>query len=165
MELELLLHNPLSPDTLGMVLRFAELTGIGSIYIRDGNGLLAPEYSDTLIASSEGAILHHPVQPVDDTVSFLRAVEGSKCRAAAVVHSCATPLFDYQFCVYTLLVVGDGHCSLPHNIIAACDELVTVPQYTGRQSHGGKEQLHSLQSAVTMFGYEFMRQRDATTNR
>lgn len=133
--------------------RTFEALGIPRCYVHDPNGLIRPRYGKSrtrrLKKVSAGAFFRIAFERVEDPGPFLSALPGRK--VATVPDPRATPLTAFRFRPDDVLLFGsEGHGISPE-VLARCDERVTIPQR-------GVTQSLNLGVAVGIFLFEANRQ-------
>lgn len=139
-----------------MISRTLETLGIGRCYVYDPNRLIRASYGKSrtrrIKTVSSGAFLRVAFERVEDPEAFLRALPGRK--VATVPGQNAKPLTHFAFRLDNLILFGSEGFGIRPELLALCDERVTIPQR-------GETQSLNLGVAVGITLFEFLRQTDS----
>ena len=149
------LDAPRNFEHVCVISRTLETLGVGLCYVYDPHRLIRPGYGKSrtrrIRTVSAGAFFRVAFERIEEPEAFLRASPGRK--VATVPDAGAEPLTRFSFRPDDLLVFGsEGHGIRPE-LLALCDERVTIPQQ-------GETQSLNLGVAVGIVLFEFLRQTD-----
>jgi TrmH family RNA methyltransferase len=117
-----LLHGVQDPGNVGTVIRAAHAFGAGVALSRG----CADLYNPKTVRATMGSIFHAPVAREIDTPEFLeRARSSGFGSAAAVAAGGKSP--DHLPAGRVVILVGSEGAGLPEEVVAACDEAITIP--------------------------------------
>jgi RNA methyltransferase, TrmH family len=140
----LYLHEIADPGNVGTILRAAEAFGAGAVAL---SSRTADPFGPKAVRASMGAIFGQPV--VRATWNQARAAGNL---AVALVPGEGTALRELDLPGSPLFVVGAERTGLPHEIVAACDEVAHIPV--------GTDSLNVAMTA-TLCLYEYRARSDA----
>lgn len=139
-----------------MISRTLETLGVGKCYVYDPNRLIRASYGKSrthrIRTVSSGAFFRGAFERVEDPEAFLKALPGR--RVATVPDQSAKPLTRFTFRPDDLIVFGSEGPGIQPELLALCDERVTIPQR-------GETQSLNLGVAVGITLFEFLRQTDS----
>lgn len=138
-----------------VISRTLETLGVGSCYVYDPHRLIRARYGKSrtqrIKTVSAGAFFRVAFERIEEPEAFLQAFSGR--RVATVPHEGAQPLTRFSFRPDDLLVFGsEGHGIRPE-LLALCDERVTIPQQ-------GTTRSLNLGVATGIVLFESLRQTD-----
>ncbi len=117
-------------ENLCLIARTLEVLGVGRCYVHDPNRLVRPRYGKSrtrqIKAISAGAFFRVAFERVEDPEAFLAALPGRK--VATVSDQRAMPLPLFAFRPDDVVVFGSAGRGIRPEMLALCDERVTVPQ-------------------------------------
>lgn len=150
------LDAPSDFEHVCVISRTLETLGAGPCYVYDPNHLIRTSYGKSrtrrIKTVSAGAFFRVAFERVEEPEAFLRNLRGRK--VATVLDPGADPLTRFSFLPDDLLVFGsEGHGIRPE-LLALCDERITIPQQ-------GETQSLNLSVATGIVLFEFLRQTDA----
>jgi len=151
--MDVFLDSPQDFGNLCLLSRTLEALGVRRCYVHDLNRLIRPRYGKSrtrqIKTISAGAFFHVAFKRVEEPEAFLAALSGRK--VATVPDQRVTPLPNFAFRPDDIVVFGsEGHGIRPE-VLALCDERVTIPQ------HGVTDSLN-LAVSVGIVLFEFFRQ-------
>jgi len=129
--MEVFVHAPEQFENLCVLARTLEVFGFRRCHVYDPHRLVreryGKSYSQKLRAVSAGAFSKIDWQRIEgDPLEFLRAHSGR--RVATVPRPAATSLHHFRFRDSDLLVIGPEGRGLGEDVIAECQETITIPQ-------------------------------------
>lgn len=150
------LDAPHDFEHICVISRTLETLGVGLCYVYDPNRLIRESYGKSrtrrIKTVSAGAFFRITFERVGEPEGFLQALPGRK--VATVPDQGAEPLTRFSFRPDDLLVFGsEGHGIRPE-LLALCDERVTIPQR-------GETRSLNLGIATGIVLFEFLRQTDS----
>lgn len=139
-----------------MISRTLETLGVGKCYVYDPNRLIRTTYGKSrtrrIRTVSSGAFFRVAFERIEDPEAFLQTLPGRK--VATVPDQTAEPLTRFTFRPDDLIVFGSEGPGIQPELLALCDERVTIPQR-------GETQSLNLGVAVGITLFEFLRQTDS----
>ena len=155
MPMNVFLGAPYDFEHVCVISRTLETLGIKLCYVYDPNRLIRTSYGKSrkrrIKTVSAGAFFRVAFERVEEPEAFLLAAPGRK--VATVPDESAKPLTRFSFRPDDLLVFGsEGHGIRPE-LLALCDERVTIPQQ-------GTTQSLNLGVATGIVLFESLRQTD-----
>ena len=136
-----------------VISRTLEALGVGSCHVYDPNHLIRTSYGKSrtrrINTVSAGAFFRVAFERVEEPEAFLKASPGRK--VATVLDPGAEPLTQFSFQIDDLLVFGSEGQGIRPELLALCDERVTIPQK-------GTTQSLNLSVATGIILFEFLRQ-------
>ncbi len=139
------------PHNFGAVIRSAHVLGVDAVFV--------PTYGQVpvtaLVArSSAGAVSHMPIAQTDDLLNLVKLLQSRGVRLIGTSQRAAKSIAACDLKLASAIVIGNEGSGIRTELLAACDELVTIPQF------GALESLNAAVSAGILF-YEAQRQRAA----
>ncbi len=130
--MEIFLYAPEQFENLCVLARTLEVLGFARCHVYDPHRLVreryGKSYSQRLRTVSAGAFFKIEWRRItSDPFDALRGHPGR--RVATVPRSGATSLHDFRFRRTDLLIIGSEGRGLAQDVLALCDESVTIPQY------------------------------------
>ncbi|WP_195210616.1 TrmH family RNA methyltransferase [Actinomarinicola tropica] len=151
-------HRPLlvlvdvrDPGNLGTLLRAAEASGVAGVLAAKGT---VDPWSPKAVRSSAGAVLHVPVADGDDVGALLALLGDAGVRRLATVVEAGRPSEDADLAGTVALVLGGEAHGLPADVVAACDDRITIPME-------GRAESLNVAMAGAVLAFEALRQRRA----
>ncbi|MCX7419044.1 MAG: RNA methyltransferase [Planctomycetia bacterium] len=139
------------PHNFGAVIRSAHVLGVDALFVPSQGQV---EVSVQVARSSAGAVNHLPIAQADDLLTLATQLQSRGVRLFGASQKAARPLFECDLTGPTAFVVGNEGTGIQPELLATCDELVTIPQF------GVVESLNAAVSAGILF-YEAQRQRSS----
>jgi tRNA G18 (ribose-2'-O)-methylase SpoU len=128
--MDVLLDSPQDFENLCLLSRTFEVLGVRRSYVHDPNRLVRPRYGKSrtrqIKAISAGAFFRVAFERVEEPDELLAALPGRK--VATVPDQSATPLPRFAFRPDDVIVFGSEGRGIRPEVLALCDERVTVPQ-------------------------------------
>lgn len=128
--MDVLLDSPQDFENLCLLSRTFEVLGVRRCYVHDPNRLVRPRYGKSrtrqIKAISAGAFFRVAFERVEEPDELLAALPGRK--VATVPDQSATPLPRFAFRPDDVIVFGSEGRGIRPEVLALCDERVTVPQ-------------------------------------
>lgn len=137
------------PHNFGAVIRSGHVLGVDALFVPSQGQV---EVSVQVARSSAGAVNHLPIAQADDLLTLAAQLRACGVRLIGASQNAARPPFDCDLTGPTAIVIGNEGTGIQPDLLAACDELVTIPQF------GVVESLNAAVSAGILF-YEAQRQR------
>ena len=151
--MDVLLDSPRDFGNLCLLSRTLEVLGIRRCYVHDPNRLIRPRYGKSrtrqIKTLSAGAFFRVAFERVEDPEALLTALPSRK--VATVPDQRAIPLPSFKFCPDDTIVFGAEGRGIRPEVLALCDEQVTIPQ------RGVTDSLN-LAVSVGIVLFEFSRQ-------
>ena len=148
--MDVFLDSPQDFENLCLISRTLEVLGVGRCYVHDPNRLVRPRYGKSrtrqIKAISAGAFFRVAFERVENPERLLAAYPGRK--VATVPDQRATPLPLFAFRSDDVIVFGSEGWGIRPELLALCDERVTVPQ----QGVTGSLNL-AVSSGIVLFEY------------
>jgi RNA methyltransferase, TrmH family len=140
------------PGNLGTIIRSAEAFGARAILL--GERTVSP-FNAKAVRASAGSLFREPLL----RVKLAETISALKERGVAVIATSShkgKPLHEADFTGAAMIVVGNEGAGVPHEVLAAADELVMIPH---------SERVESLNAgiAASILLYEASRQRGKPT--
>jgi TrmH family RNA methyltransferase len=141
--------NVQDPGNLGAIVRVAEAGGATGVVAA---GACADPFGWKALRGSMGSALRLPIAVTPDADAAIAAARRGGCRVVATTPRDGQPLFELRLVGPSALLIGGEGRGLPHTIVEAADERVTIPMAAS---------VESLNAAVTaaLLVYEARRQR------
>ena len=137
------------PHNFGAVIRSAHVLGVEALFVPTQG---QAEVSVQVARSSAGAVNYLPIAQADDLLALAAQLRSRGVRLFGASQSAARLLSDCDLTGPTAIVIGNEGTGIRPELLATCDELVTIPQF------GVVESLNAAVSAGILF-YEAQRQR------
>lgn len=154
--MKVFLDAPRDFEHVCVISRTMETLGIGRCFVYDPNRLIRTGYGKSrtrrLKTVSAGAFFRVAFERIEEPEAFLRAARSR--RVATVVDQSAKPLTRFSFRPDDLLVFGSESHGIRPELLALCDEQVTIPQRGATQSL-------NLSVATGIVLFEALRQTDS----
>ncbi len=151
--MDVLLDSPQDFGNLCLLSRTLEVLGVGRCYVHDPNRLIRPRYGKSrtrqIKTISAGAFFRISFERVEEPEAFLAA--SPRRTVATVPDPLAKPLPRFAFRADDLVVFGSEGRGIRPEVLALCDERVTIPQ------RGVTDSLN-LAVSVGIVLFEFLRQ-------
>ncbi len=151
--MDVFLDSPQDFENLCLLSRTLEVLGIRRCYVHDPNRLIRARYGKSrtrqIKAISAGAFFRVAFKRVEEPEEFLAALSGRK--VATVPDQRAAPLPSFAFRPDDVIVFGSEGRGIRAEVLALCDERVTIPQ------RGVTDSLN-LAVATGIVLFEFFRQ-------
>ena len=153
--MKVFLDAPHDFEHVCIISRTLETLGVERCYVYDPNRLIRPSYGKSrtrrIKTVSAGAFFRVAFERIEEPEAFLRTLPNRK--VATVPDSNAKPLTTFSFRPDDLLVFGSEGRGIRPELLALCDERVTIPQRGATQSL-------NLGVATGIVLFEFLRQTD-----
>ncbi len=128
----LALCNLQDPGNIGTILRTADALGVQGVLISADS---CDIYNPKVLRASMGTVFRLPVFVCDDIGADLqRLSKAGLLTYAAVVTPDARPLTEISFAQKGVAVIGNEGNGLPANLVACCDERMTIPMAGNAES-------------------------------
>ena len=151
--MEVFLDSPQDFGNLCLLSRTLEVLGVERCYVHDPHRLVRPRYGKSrtrqIKSISAGAFFRVAFERVEQPEAFLAALPGRK--VATVPDQHATSLSCFAFRSDEVIVFGSEGRGIRPEVLALCDERVTIPQ------RGMTDSLN-LAVSVGVVLFEFYRQ-------
>jgi 23S rRNA (guanosine2251-2'-O)-methyltransferase len=145
----LLLDGIQDPYNFGAILRSAEVLGANAVVIGTQH---QAGISSQVARSSAGAVNHLPIIQEADLSQVLRNWHERGLRIMGASEKAKTPIHEADFTKPLAFLIGNEGTGIRPELLAMCDDLVTIPQA------GRVESLNAAVSAGILL-YEVARQR------
>ena len=142
-----LLHEVRDPGNAGTVLRSADASGSGAVVFSETS---VDVYNPKTVRASAGSIFHLPVVRGAGSLDAIARAQALGARVLAMSSQGAVDLYRADLAGPVMFVFGNEAHGLPHDIVAAADASVRVPQT------GHAESLN-LAAAATVCLFEWQR--------
>jgi 23S rRNA (guanosine2251-2'-O)-methyltransferase len=150
----LILDGVEDPHNVGAILRSAEVAGADGVFLPQRH---SPGLNATVVKSSSGAASHIKISRVPNTVQLIQTLKSRGYWVAGLEEKSAQRLWDADFSVPTVLVMGNEGKGLHRLVKEYCDFLVSIPIR-------GKVSSHNVSVAAGIVLYEVLRQRESGKN-
>jgi tRNA G18 (ribose-2'-O)-methylase SpoU len=151
--MDVFLDSPQDFGNLCLLSRTLEVLGVGRCYVHDPNRLIRPRYGKSrtrqIKTISAGAFFRISFERVEEPEAFLAALP--RRRVATVPDPRAKRLPRFAFRAHDVVVFGSEGRGIRPEVLALCDERVTIPQ------RGVTDSLN-LAVSVGIVLFEFLRQ-------
>ena len=151
--MDVLLDSPQDFKNFCLLSRTLEVLGVRRCYVHDPNRLIRPRYGKSrtrqIKTLSAGAFFRVAFERVDDPEALLTALPSRK--VATVPGQRATSLTEFTFRPDDTIVFGAEGPGIKLEMLALCDERVTIPQW-------GVTDSLNLAVSVGIVLFEFSRQ-------
>jgi 23S rRNA (guanosine2251-2'-O)-methyltransferase len=148
-----LLDGLQDPHNFGAIIRSAHVLGVNALFVPTHGQV---EVTAQVARSSAGAVNHIPIAQADDIVALAEQLRSRGIRVIGTSQRASQSIGDCDLARSAAIVIGNEGTGIRNELLAVCDELVTIPQF------GALESLNAAVSAGILF-YEAQRQRAATT--
>ena len=139
------------PHNFGAVIRSAHMLGVDALFVPTRGQV---EVTVQVARSSAGAVNHIRIAQSEDLIALARELKSRSVRVIGTSQNAARPVYDCDLSSRIAIVIGNEGAGIRRELLAACDEQVTIPQF------GTVESLNAAVSAGILF-YEAQRQRQA----
>lgn len=150
-----LLDGLQDPHNFGAVIRSAHVLGVDALFVPSHSQV---EVTAQVARSSAGAVNHIPIAQAEDVVVLAEQLRSRGIRVIGTSQRASQPISDCDLTRAVVIVIGNEGTGIRDELLAVCDELVTIPQF------GAVESLNAAVSAGILF-YEAQRQRAAVGSR
>lgn len=137
------------PHNFGAVIRSAHVLGVDALLVPTQGQV---EVTALVARSSAGAVNFVRIAQADDLVSLVAALHSRGVRVVGTSQRATQPIFASDLTGPTAVVIGNESAGIRNELLAVCNDLVTIPQF------GVIESLNAAVSAGILF-YEAQRQR------
>lgn len=137
------------PHNFGAIIRSAHVLGVDALFVPIHGQV---PVTALVARSSAGAVNHIPIAQVDDLVTLAEQLRSRSIRVIGTSQRTTKLISDCDLTRAVAIVIGNEGTGIRNELLAACDELVTIPQF------GAVESLNAAVSASILF-YEAQRQR------
>lgn len=137
------------PHNFGAVIRSAHVLGVDALFVPIRGQV---EVTAQVARSSAGAVNYLRIAQADDLVALVGQLQTRGVRVIGTSQNAARPVFECDLSCGAAIVIGNEGSGIRDELLSACDELVTIPQF------GAIESLNAAVSAGILF-YEAQRQR------
>lgn len=137
------------PHNFGAVIRSAHVLGVDALFVPTRGQV---EVTAQVARSSAGAVNHLRIAQADDLVTLVSELRSRGVRVIGTSQNAARRVFESDLTSGVAIVIGNEGSGIRDELLSACDELVTIPQF------GAIESLNAAVSAGILF-YEAQRQR------
>lgn len=144
-----LLDGLQDPHNFGAIIRSAHVLGVDALFVPMHGQV---EVTTQVARSSAGAVNHLPIAQADDLVALAKQLRARGVRVLGTSQRASTSISDCDLTQPSAVVIGNEGSGIRAELLAVCDELVTIPQF------GAIESLNAAVSAGILF-YEAQRQR------
>lgn len=127
----LVLAGVSDPGNVGTLLRAAEASGAVGVVVSGGT---ADVFSPKVVRASAGSIFGVPIAIVDDLPAALAALAVDGRRRFGTAVAGGTPYTAAELAEPIALVLGNEAHGLPDDVLAAVDELLTIPMAGAAES-------------------------------
>lgn len=146
-----LLDGLQDPHNFGAIVRSAHMLGVDALFVPASGQV---DVTVQVARSSAGAVNHLPIAQAEDLVALAEQLRSRGVRLIGTSQNAEHRLFDSDLSSGVAIVIGNEGAGIRDELLAVCDELVTIPQF------GAVESLNAAVSAGIFF-YEAQRQRAA----
>jgi 23S rRNA (guanosine2251-2'-O)-methyltransferase len=147
----LILDGVEDPHNVGAILRSSEVAGADGVFLPQRH---SPGLTSTVVKASSGAASHLKVTRVPNTVKLIETLKKSGYWVAGLDEQSRHRLWEADFSVPTVLVMGNEGKGLHRLVKENCDFLLSIP-IRGRVSS------HNVSVAAGIVLYEVLRQRES----
>ena len=144
-----LLDGLQDPHNFGAVIRSAHMLGVDALFV-PATGQV--DVTVQVARSSAGAVNHLPIAQSDNLVALAEQLRSCGIRVIGTSQNAKQRLFECDLATGVAIVIGNEGFGIRDELLAVCNELVTIPQF------GAVESLNAAVSAGILF-YEAQRQR------
>lgn len=137
------------PHNFGAVIRSAHVLGVDALFVPTHGQV---EVTALVARSSAGAVNHIRIAQADDLVALAGQLRLRGTRVIGTSQRSSQAICDCDLVGPVAIVIGNEGVGIRDAMLAACDELITIPQF------GAVESLNAAVSAGILF-YEAQRQR------
>ncbi len=137
------------PLNFGAVIRSAHVLGVDALFVPSRGQV---EVTALVARSSAGAVNHLPIAQADDLLCLAEQLRSAGIRLIGTSPLAPQSAFACDLKSAIAIVVGNEGSGVRSELLDACDELVTIPQF------GAIESLNAAVAAGILF-YEAQRQR------
>lgn len=143
------------PHNFGAIVRSAHVLGVDALFVPTHGQV---EVTAQVARSSAGAVNHLPIAQAEDVVALAEHLRSRGIRVIGTSQRASQPIDHCDLTRGAAIVIGNEGTGIRDELLAVCDELVTIPQF------GAVESLNAAVSAGILF-YEAQRQRAAVGSR
>ncbi len=143
------------PHNFGAVIRSAHVLGVDGLFVPTRGQV---EVTAQVARSSAGAVNHIHIAEADDLVTLAALLRSRGVRVIGTSQRAVHPTFECNLTGSIAVVIGNEGTGIRDELLSACDELVTIPQF------GAIESLNAAVSAGILF-YEAQRQRTESSRK
>ena len=143
------------PHNFGAVIRSAYVLGVDALFVPSREQV---EVTALVARSSAGAVNHLHIAQADDLLCLAEQLHSAGVRLIGTSQRALQCAFACNLTTAIAIVIGNESTGIRPELLAACDEQVTIPQF------GALESLNAAVSAGILF-YEAQRQRQHTGER
>ncbi len=143
------------PHNFGAVIRSAHVLGVDALFVPSREQV---EVTALVARSSAGAVNHLHIAQADDLLCLAEQLRSAGIRLIGTSQRAPQSIFACDLASAIAIVIGNEGSGIRPELLDACDELVTIPQF------GTIESLNAAVSAGILF-YEAQRQRQLTGER
>ena len=137
------------PHNFGAIIRSAHMLGADALFVPASGQV---DVTVQVARSSAGAVNHLPIAQAEDLVTLAAQLRSRGVRLIGTSQNAEHRLFECDLSSGVAIVIGNEGTGIRAELLAVCDELVTIPQF------GAVESLNAAVSAGILF-YEAQRQR------
>ena len=137
------------PHNFGAVIRSAHVLGVDALFVPIRGQV---EVTAQVARSSAGAVNHIRIAQTGDLVTLAAQLRSRGVRVIGTSQRAVHPIYESDLSGAIAVVIGNEGTGIRDELLSACDELVTIPQF------GAVESLNAAVSAGILF-YEVQRQR------
>lgn len=146
----LLLDGIQDPYNYGAILRSAEVLGVDAVFVGKKHQAAV---NSLVVRSSAGAVNTIPIVQVSNLVKLASQFQERKVSLIAATEKATTPIFHYNFCQPTVLIIGNEGSGIQSELLDRCHQHLCIPMT------GDVESLNAAVSAGIIL-YEVYRQRN-----
>ncbi len=139
------------PHNFGAVIRSAHVLGVDALFVPTHGQV---EVTAQVARSSAGAVNHIPIAQTEDVAALAEQLRSRGIRVIGTSQRASQSISNSDLTRGAAIVIGNEGTGIRGELLAVCDELVTIPQF------GAVESLNAAVSAGILF-YEAQRQRAA----
>ena len=137
------------PHNFGAVIRSAHVLGVDALFVPIRGQV---DVTAQVARSSAGAVNHIRIAQAGDLVTLAAQLRSRGVRVIGTSQRAVHPICESDLSGAIAVVIGNEGTGIRDELLSACDELVTIPQF------GAVESLNAAVSAGILF-YEAQRQR------
>ncbi len=137
------------PHNFGAIVRSAHVLRVDALFVPTHGQV---EVTAQVARSSSGAVNHIRVAQAEDVVALAEHLRSRGIRVIGTSQRASQPIDNCDLTRGAAIVIGNEGTGIRDELLAVCDELVTIPQF------GAVESLNAAVSAGILF-YEAQRQR------
>jgi 23S rRNA (guanosine2251-2'-O)-methyltransferase len=137
------------PHNFGAIIRSAHVLGVDAMFVPKSGQV---PVTAQVARSSAGAVNYLPIAQADDVVTLATELRSRGVRVIGTSQRATRPIANCELTHGAAIVIGNEGSGIRAELLAACDELVSIPQF------GSIDSLNAAVSAGILF-YEVQRQR------